>query len=852
MALLCAVCHGAWAQEVTYDFTGSDWSVTNGVLTNGTVTINGSGSANFKMNSGYFMLGKNGAYITLPAYDFNVGRIEVVGNSGASTSVVMNVFVDDEAVSTQTTGCTGTNTYEIDSDYQDANTQYTIKVLSAHNAQITKINVYKAQASNEPYVIVSPTTITAGYEGVTDGTLSLTTNMINGYVFVYYEADGVTEAEDQTPSWFEPTLHPADGTISYTIDENDGAERSLYFKVKGHDSSNILNFVYSELITVTQAAYVAPIDPTTIRWSEDFSYDEEPSNYTFNPSNTKLYDDTYAGGEAPELLIYKNGGSFVVNIDLQGYCGSMTLTFKANKNNLTVSATGGTLGTVTEDNGVYTYPITVPEGTETLTLTFSNSTSNNIRVDDFLLVGGEISTKSPANFSFGVEALEINYGQSFDAPELTYADGFDGEITYASSDTSVAEVDQDGNVTIKGEGTTVISATSTGSDTFGSGFASYTLTVNPSNDVVIVEDDKVTMKFDIDGWGIGTTKIVDEKEFAASNDATFKIKLCGTSGNGYRYYNNPGYTLLGKQGAYLQLPAFDFAVGKIEVVGSSGASDAVKQNIFVGDVAVSTETEGAKNVTNTYDIASDYQAAGNIYTLKVTSAHNTQFTKIIVYKAEEPVGESFILSISNKACDSEGTFYATVSALGEGNFIVPEDAEVSTITIDNGQITRTSSFGAGDVISGEEAYLVEATRSGDFEFAPTTDEAGQPGENWLYPAIAGEKITAPDPALTYRFYKLSLNKNSADYSVGFYYGDANGAPFTFTSPNKAYLAVPQGNTSDTQTTDVIPFDDKTGIDVVTSEAKTAEGIFTLTGVRIDSNKLQKGVYIVNGKKQIIK
>ena len=64
--------------------------------------------------------------------------------------------------------------------------------------------------------------------------------------------------------------------------------------------------------------------------------------------------------------------------------------------------------------------------------------------------------------------------------------------------------------------------------------------------------------------------------------------------------------------------------------------------------------------------------------------------------------------------------------------------------------------------------------------------------------------------------------------------------------------MPQGNTSDTQTTDVIPFDDKTGIDVVTSEAQTAEGIFTLTGVRIDSNKLQKGVYIVNGKKQIIK
>ncbi len=143
LALLCSMLNVAWGQEVTYDFTGSDWSVSNGILTNGTVSITGEGSANFKMNSGYFMMGKNGAYITLPAYAFDVEKIEVVGRSGASTACKMNVFVGDDAVSSETEGSTGTNTYAIATDYQTAGTQYTIKVTSNHNAQITSIKIYK-------------------------------------------------------------------------------------------------------------------------------------------------------------------------------------------------------------------------------------------------------------------------------------------------------------------------------------------------------------------------------------------------------------------------------------------------------------------------------------------------------------------------------------------------------------------------------------------------------------------------------------------------------------------------------------------------------------------------------------
>ena len=157
---------------------------------------------------------------------------------------------------------------------------------------------------------------------------------------------------------------------------------------------------------------------------------------------------------------------------------------------------------------------------------------------------------------------------------------------------------------------------------------------NPENvKMVIEEEDKITFSFNTNNkWDFPTDpKGIDEAEFTADG---YTIKVAGSTGNGYKDDNNVKCLLLGKEGAYLSLPAFSFPVSKIEVEGNSGASGKVTQNIFVDDEAVSTQTTGAAE-TNTYEIPSDNQAAGTIYTLKVTNEYNTQITKIIVYKGEE-------------------------------------------------------------------------------------------------------------------------------------------------------------------------------------------------------------------------
>ena len=132
-------------------------------------------------------------------------------------------------------------------------------------------------------------------------------------------------------------------------------------------------------------------------------------------------------------------------------------------------------------------------------------------------------------------------------------------------------------------------------------------------------------------WGFpasSANKTVDEKPFTYDG---WTVKVAGSTGEGYYWHDKDHYLLFGKQGAYLTLPAFNFDVERIDIEGNSAASAGTKQNIFVGDEAVSTETTGAQG-TNYFTIAEGKQAAGTIYTIKVTSKHNNQIKTIKIWK----------------------------------------------------------------------------------------------------------------------------------------------------------------------------------------------------------------------------
>lgn len=140
-----------FAQEVTLDFTNAtkDWGINATAttkatkFTNGTYTIEA--SKGFKQQGKGVLLGKEGATLTLPAFDFDVEKIVVRKNTGSvSGRVTQNIFVGTQKVSTQTTGADKDQTYKIDAKYQAAGNIYVLKVTNANSTQFSKIEIYKA------------------------------------------------------------------------------------------------------------------------------------------------------------------------------------------------------------------------------------------------------------------------------------------------------------------------------------------------------------------------------------------------------------------------------------------------------------------------------------------------------------------------------------------------------------------------------------------------------------------------------------------------------------------------------------------------------------------------------------
>ncbi len=102
--------------------------------------------------------------------------------------------------------------------------------------------------------------------------------------------------------------------------------------------------------------------------------------------------------------------------------------------------------------------------------------------------------------AFSPTEVTATLGEDFTEPTLTAAQDFDfGNLVYSSSNTYVATVDEGtGQVTLKGAGTTTITAKSEADGEFLAGSASYTLTVNkpaaqPGTDKFVLVSDASTL-----------------------------------------------------------------------------------------------------------------------------------------------------------------------------------------------------------------------------------------------------------------------------------------------------------------------------------------------------------------------
>lgn len=91
------------------------------------------------------------------------------------------------------------------------------------------------------------------------------------------------------------------------------------------------------------------------------------------------------------------------------------------------------------------------------------------------------SSKTATSLTWSADSYSATIDVDNTFPELTISPADLIGVTYSSSNTGVATIDENGNITLKNAGTTTITATFTETATHTGATASYTLTVHPSN-----------------------------------------------------------------------------------------------------------------------------------------------------------------------------------------------------------------------------------------------------------------------------------------------------------------------------------------------------------------------------------
>ena len=215
--------------------------------------------------------------------------------------------------------------------------------------------------------------------------------------------------------------------------------------------------------------------------------------------------------------------------------------------------------------------------------------------------------------------------------------------------------------------------------------------------------------------------------------------------------------------------------------------------------------------------------------------------------------ESYFTVLGLKSTDKvAGLGEIEVSAAGYSTYFtdmpfeIPAGIEAGIVTgAKNGKLTVDYRYTEGDRVPANTGLLIKAAE-GTYPIVVINSNAQTPDDNYLKGSVNGGR-TEGEGCL---FYMLSYDANGKN--LGFYWGANDGGAFE-SGAGKAYLALPQ--TVASQVRGFVLDGTTTGISGVTTEANNAPAaVYSLTGVRMGTSTdgLPAGIYIVNGKKVLVK
>lgn len=486
----------------------------------------------------------------------------------------------------------------------------------------------------------------------------------------------------------------------------------------------------------------------------------------------------------------------------------------------------------------------------------------NLWSDDLVtLPAGTLKTPVVA---FGEAAYEVAINKAIDLPFTTDSDG---DVTYTatpSENITLTKTNDGVSVTATATGTYTITANVAETANFAAGSASTTLIVTPpaANLKPVVLYKKVT----------ATKDLIEGAQYVVVCESKNKALVAGTS----NIHNSTPADVTTTDGKISSetVASGDVAVFTLGTVVSgtntyytlkigdkfvNGGTSSTSSNLTLGsnnttDAAHWTVAFNNKNVEITNVAYTNrgimYSTGGNFKNYAVSNRGTSNYPAIQLY---QKVGEL-------KAYGKMGG-YASYAA--DFAYIMPEGLMGKIVYLDGNKLTTDNIYAGGTEVPALTPLLIRT-----YEAISGTDE------KTYYPVVLDKEVAADEEvadknALEYRraivdgkymtsslnfaegcrYYKLSVDNNGEN--PGFYYGAAEGAAFEMKNGSSAYLTVPASLASP-----AILFDDNeiTGIENLTPAQGEANNgvVYNLQGVRMNGKSLQKGLYIINGKKVVIK
>ncbi len=196
----------------------------------------------------------------------------------------------------------------------------------------------------------------------------------------------------------------------------------------------------------------------------------------------------------------------------------------------------------------------------------------------------------------------------------------------------------------------------------------------------------------------------------------------------------------------------------------------------------------------------------------------------------------------NLAC-TDGTYYYGTYYINKA-YVMPQGLTGQAVSVDtDGTLVVVDAYTEGTTVPANTALLIKAATAGNYTIT-LLNEGGTTNSdvtNQLKGTLTADEVTVGEGEGL--FYRLTMHEGA----IGFWWGAENGGSFA-PGANKAYLFVPTNGQNLRQGFGM--GGDSNGISDLLRSTDNAQRFYNLQGQRV--MQPTKGLYIVNGKKVIIK